>query len=719
MNWRRAVRLVAALAGLGCAVALFLLYKPREKEPPPGPVPASLDPDAKWQSQKGTMIYNKGTGSELSLAYEATKTYADGRSVFDKGHVVFENGKYELWADVIETQGSNNPTAKPTVFKMTGAVRFVGRDGLTLNVDNATYDDATGIVTMPGALKFTRGRLTGQSVGGFYSRADEKIRLEDQAVANIVADDKGAGGVALTSKSMIMLPAQHAIHLEQNARVGTDRQTLTADNAVIVFTDDEQAMKFLELRGRATVTPTDAVKDRRTDMKGDNITLAFHPDGGAVQHATVTGQARLGIADEGGRRAIAGSWIDLFTAPDGRTLVRLEARDNVEVELPPTKEAPARVIRGATLAARGEEKTGLQSAIFDGGVTFEERDPGGRGKAPVTRTGKSQSLALKLAGELEAVTEAEFRRSFTFEDGSATAHAEHGKYDVKVGSLDLFVDPANPKRLPRVEDEGFELEGRTVKLLTKDTSAGKTHDIQARGTVTTRMLPKKDGKRSSSLFDDDREIYGSADDVTYASADKQAIYTGTDDTPAILLQDKNRISARRVALNEGSGNLEASGNVDSSFVSTPVNSTDKNARMNRITGDSMQFDDAKRQATYIGKPAVLKGDDATIEGNRLVLVMAAEGRAIQSLTAVGNMIGALKDGNEFRGTSLTFDANADQYVISGAPARAKSAKDQDGTCKLQRADRIDFSGKSGSFNATGAIRESTNIDCAISIRDVK
>jgi lipopolysaccharide export system protein LptA len=576
---------------------------------------------------------------------------------------------------------------------------------------------------MPGPLTFTRGRLSGQSVGGQYTRDDEKIRLEDQAVANIAADDKGAGAVGLTSKSMIMLPAQHAIHLEQNARINTDRQTLTGDNAVILFTDDEQAMKFLELRGRANVTPAETVKDRRSDMKGDNVTLAFHPDGSALQHATLTGQARLGLTDEVGRRAISGSWIDLFLAPDGRTLVRLDARDRVEVDLPATKDAPARLIRSSTLAARGEEKTGLQSAIFDGGVTFDEREAGSRGQAPVTRTGRSQSLVLKLAGELEAVTEAEFRRSFTFVDGSAKATAEHGKYDVRSGRLELFVDPADPKKqLPGVEDEGFELTGRSVVLARREDGAGKTHDIQARGSVTTRMLPKKDGKRSSSIFDDDRPINGAADDVTYASAARKAIYTGTDEMRAVLFQDKNRIEARRIALEEGTGSLEATGNVDSTFVSTPVNATAKDAKdskTQRITGDTMQFDDAKRQATYVGKPAVLKGDDATIEGNRLVLVMAAGERTVQSLRADGSVVGWLKDGNEFSGTALQFDATKDQYVVTGAPARAKSAKDTDGTCTLQRADRIDFSGRGGTFNATGPLRESTKINCTISIRDVK
>ena len=717
MNWRRAVRLTAALAGLACGAALFLLYKPREEAPPPAPIPGALDPDAKWQSQKGMMVHNQNADARRTRARGPSAT---GVPCSTKATPSSRTASTSCGRTSSRRQGANTPTAKPTMFKMSGNVRFVGRDGMAVHADTATYDDVTGIVTMPGALTFTRGRMSGQSVGGFYSRTEEKIRLEDQAVANIAADDKGAGAVALTAKSMIMLPAQHAIHLEQNARVGTERQTLTGDNAAITFTDDEQAMKFLELRGHATVTPTEAVKDRRTDMKGDNITLAFHPDGGAVQHATLTGQARLGLADEVGRRSIAGSWIDLYTAPDGKTLARLDARDRVEVELPATKDAPARTIRGTTLAARGEEKTGLQSAVFDGGVTFDERDPGGRGQKPVTRTGKAQSLVLKLAGELEAVTDAEFRRGFTFEDGSATAHAEHGRYDVRGGKLELFVDPANPRQLPRVEDEGFQLEGRDVKMATKDSgAAGKTHDIEARGAVTTRMVPKKGVKRSSSVFDADREINGKAEDVTYASAAKKAIYTGTDETPAIVFQDRNRIEARRIEMEEATGNLVATGAVDSTFVTTPVNSTAKDTKTYRITGDSLVFDDAKRQATYLGKVATLKGDDATIEGDRLVLTMAAEGRTVQSLTSVGHMTGWLKDGNQFRGTSLVFDALTDQYVVNGAPAIAKSAPEKDGKCNLQRADRIDFSGPSGYLRATGPLRDTLTIDCAISIRDVK
>ena len=201
--------------------------------------------------------------------------------------------------------------------------------------------------------------MSGQSVGGFYSRTDEKIRLEDQAVANIAADDKGAGAVALTAKSMVMLPAQHAIHLEQNARIGTENQTLIGDNAVIVFTDDEQAMKFLELRGQASVTPTEARQGSPTDMKGDNITLAFHPDGSAVQHATLTGQAPA-RAGRRGRPAFGRRLVD-------RPLHRARRQD---------ADAPRRPRSGRGRSAGDEGRAGADDSQHDAGGDAARRRPG-------------------------------------------------------------------------------------------------------------------------------------------------------------------------------------------------------------------------------------------------------------------------------------------------------------------------------------------------------
>ena len=723
MNWRHVARWGAAAVGLACASALVWFYRPQEPPPPP-PVPTgTVDPAATQQGGRGRMIYFSGQ-RQMNVIYEASRNYDDGRTVFEKPHVIFADARFELWADEITTKGNTNPGAQPTFFNINGNVKFVGKGGLNLQADAATYEDTSGLVTMPGDVTFTRGRLSGRSVGASYFRDEEKVHLADQAVAIIAADERGGGAIELTSKSMVMLGAQHAVHLDGNANIKTGQETLAAENAIVAFTEDEQAMRYLELRGRASVTPLATGKERRSDMRGENITIAFHPDGRALQHATLTGQARLSLIDDRSPRTITGSWIDLYLAEDGKTLTRLDARDRVVVDLPATKELPARIVRGTTLTASGQEGKGLQSARFDGDVSFEEREAA---KDARPKVGRSQTLILKLAGELDAVTEAEFQRAVEFSDGASKAQGEFARYDVRTGDLHLLPDGADPKRLSRVESDGFELNGRDVLLSTKDTATAKAQDIKAKGTVTTRMSPRKGGteRKTSTLFDPGRAINGSADEVSYASRSREVLYVGTTAAPAELFQDDNRLVAVRIQLNDDTGYLDARGKVDSTFVTTPTPAAkDKKpgeqpaTRTYRITSETLQFDDKRREAVYTGKQAHLKNEEGVIDADRITLTLAAETRTVSTMVATGTLFAKMSEGHELVGDTLTFDATTNRYVVAGAPARAKSRQGDSKTCEIIIAPQIRLDRETNAVDQEGAGRKEVlpGVACDTDIR---
>ena len=72
-------------------------------------------------------------------------------------------------------------------------------------------------------------------------------------------------------------------------------------------------------------------------------------------------------------RRIAATTIDTTMSPDGATVTNLNAQDKVQVDLPAEGEAPARTIRSATLRATGAPGQGLQNAVFEGGIEFDER----------------------------------------------------------------------------------------------------------------------------------------------------------------------------------------------------------------------------------------------------------------------------------------------------------------------------------------------------------
>ena len=83
MRWQRYARVLVALIGIGCAVAL-VAYSRKRPSPPPPPPPVAVDPEATVQSGAGRLVRHKGNEEVGTIDYQSTKTYADGRVVFEK-----------------------------------------------------------------------------------------------------------------------------------------------------------------------------------------------------------------------------------------------------------------------------------------------------------------------------------------------------------------------------------------------------------------------------------------------------------------------------------------------------------------------------------------------------------------------------------------------------------------------------------------------------------
>ena len=326
-------------------------------------------------------------------------------------------------------------------------------------------------------MNFTKGRLSGRGIGATYNRDAQTFEFLDQAHADVAPDAQGKGAARATSKMMTMLRASKMLRLDQKASIVTETETLAADVENLYFTDDEQSIRFLELRGHSTVTPSSA-SSGTPEMRADNITLTFHPDGRTLQHATLTTQASVVLLDGTLRKAIQASWIDLYTGADGKTLTRLDAKDRVVVVLPPDGTTPARTIRSATLTTTGDEKVGLKAALFEKDVSFEEREQPANGAVRLTRA-TSQQLVLTLKGKLDAIEAAEFRQNVEFVDGTMRARADRAEYDEVQGKLVLTQNEKPPKKIPNVTDTKVQVDATRIEINTN------SHDLTAIGGVRT------------------------------------------------------------------------------------------------------------------------------------------------------------------------------------------------------------------------------------------
>ena len=722
MSWQKPARIGLAVAGL--AVAGAIVYYSRKGPPPPAPPPdiAVLDPAMTSAGRSGEEIRSKDGKPNMRVIFATREEYTDGRLKFTKAVVEgLGDDKSKMRADVVETLGPAATGELPKQLKLTGHVVFEEQGGLSVECETATYDDPTGVVTIPGPVTFRRGRVSGNGVGATYDRKAGIVVIQDQASARVGPDAKGTGAAEATSKRMTMERGQHSLRLDENARIVSQSQTLTGAKATMLFTDDETALKFLQLEGAARVDPLPGASSNQPAMSADRIVIGFHPDGQTLQHATLTGQGVLTLRDEASTRSIKASWIDLFTGADGRTLTALKATDRVIVELPASATMPARTIRSNTLNATGDEKKGLTSARFEGNPQFEETPlkPAAGSSTVAKRTGTATALVLTLGGQLEAIEKAEFDQRARFESGAMTAEADKATYVEAKGMLELRPNTNEPRRRSSVNSGDFNVTSLTIDLVLN------TENLIANGDVRSSLVRKPaTGQKTSQgrLFSGSEPIRGRSAHLDYRKDTGTATYTGGVKAPAELQQADTLIRANRLVFEENTNRLSGTGEVDSRI---PMSVTDENSKgqmkEQKVRADTMTYDDALRRADYKGKPVTLTTTDGDTEGLEMVFELAEDGKTLRRLHTKGQVFASRTDGYEFSGLELEYRVADELYILTGKADNLARVKEPPADAKAEMCNvmsglRLEFSRKTGGVQNDNSGFKSFKIPCSESLR---
>jgi lipopolysaccharide export system protein LptA len=706
VRWQRWARVVVAAIGLGCAAAIYLLSRDAPAVPKLAEIPAV---DAKVIVQSGPGLTDRfRSGNEwMQLSFESTATYDDGRTRFNKVHVVLPGDKgFETWADVVEEKGKAVQPDNPSQIDLMGHVRVVTPDGMEVLTDRASYDDIAKIVNVPGPLSFSKGRMSGEGEGATYDRGADVLSLLDRAHVVVAPDETGTGAADATSKSLTFPRTQHYMRLAQAARIVRDGDTLSGDTATLFLNDDETRLRRIELRKGAKVVPSAAGgPNRPPDMRADDIDLAFHDDGRTMSHATLVGRtvlAQLLMAGDAsaGRRVINGARIDLDVAKDGKTLTRLDAGDRVVVQLQPPAGGLARTIHASTLVAQGNEKEGLKVARFDGkDVEFKEDRAAVAGKAAEGRTITSRTLVLTLNGQLDAITEAEFRQVVELKDANgSTASADWAHYTEETGQFDLRPAEQAPRKRPHAENDRLTVDADAVRLYTN------SDRMDANGAVLTTSKATPAGGRgatTSTLFDEHQPIHGSGATLAYNGS--HATYTGAANRLAVVYQGDKRVSGDEVVLDTGTNDLTATGHVVTQLPveSAPAPGAPAGAAGNPqvVKAASLVYQDAQRTAVFTGAPATLTNPDGTtVDAKTIDVLFAVEGKSVERLVADGDVNARLTGGRRAVGQHLEYTAAGERYVLEGGPGGAARAMlpQTSGGCTLYEGKRLTFARGDGS-----------------------
>jgi lipopolysaccharide transport protein LptA len=423
--------------------------------------------------------------------------------------------------------------------------------------------------------------------------------------------------------------------------------------------------------------------------------LIYGPDGRTLQQAKLMENAVAQLSGGGaGARRVSGRTIDMTMGPDGSTVTALAANENVQVDLPAAADAPARQINAATLTAGGPN--GIQTAAFDGGVTYREIRPAQRGAPPAERTARSQRLTVETQPGLGAIQRADFRGNVHIVDGATTADGSRAIYRVAEDSFDLQPSQGDPGPPPAVNDGRVLVNARTI------TVALTTKKLHADTNVRSSIQPSKRGDKGAagrgrgsepdaklpSILNQDDPVNVTANRLDYDGEKGTATYVGD----ARLFQGRTSVKADTITVDDRNANLDARGHVVTVMFFEETDEKTKETKLVEMdaTGDTLFYDDAKRVATYRTGPtgkAHIVGTQGDVTAEVIQLFLKEKGNELERAEADTNVI--VKEGiRTGTGSHLTYLTATQSYEMTGAPVEIEEKKPD--SCSLTVGATVQF-----------------------------
>lgn len=700
MRWQRAAQAVIAILVIGFIAVLVTTLRQERGTAPQDAPPSRIDPTSTLETQGGgSQRVTDPSGKERwAVRFETHVALPDGRSRLSGGVDVTINrgdGPLTIKADEVDVTQKEG-TVEPSQAVFRGNVRLTGGGGLTVTTEEATYTGADGMITIPGPVDFTKGRMRGSGVGATYDQERGVLWILDKAQVAVAAGPDGKGTMNASATKVGFARAEHYLVLDGSGRIDGEGRVIQADVITIRLTEDDARVRLLELREKSQITGGAGGPQA---MSAHDIDLTYADDGRTLQFAKLAGDAVLQLPGEGRSpgKKITGDGIELTMGPDGTTVTGLTANGNVQVDLPAEGETPARRIRSATLTAAGPSGGGLQTATFNGGVEYRETRAGRKGAAALDRTARSQALVLDTSPGLGALQKADFRGNVQFTDApDVRAEAQQGVYHIAGDRLDLMPAEGQPgPASPRVTNGKVSVAARTIQFTL---SSG---DMTAETSVRSTIMPQKskgaptDAKLPAMLAPG-REVNVTSNRLHYQ--DTGATYSGN----VALWQDKTTIKGAEIHIDEKSGNLTASGGATTFFV---FDETDRKTGVKRpvdSTGkaETFTYDDAKRLATYTGG-AQINGAQGNVSGDRILLFLKPVGNELERAEAFGTDGSVVvREGRRLaNGNHLTYTSSDDNYVMIGTPVDV--TEEEKGTCSRTLGAKVTFSRTSETASVEG------------------
>jgi lipopolysaccharide transport protein LptA len=661
--WQKRARLIIAIIGVGVLVLVVVTVRRR---PPADSSPGNrvLDPKATTESTGGRLVPFTATRSPGFVDYKHSLGYADGTAKLIEPCATVKRPERQTQICAREAHIGRNREQ----MTMTGNVRMSSSDGLTAQTEEASYNQAEGLVRARGKVTFGKGAMSGSAVGMRYDEERDILSLLKDVVVHVKPNEGGGAG-DIRSDSAEYARRDQYMRFEGNVRMVREGRTISAETALARLAGEDQRIEGLELRGKARIETAGATPAATQTMAARDMNLTVGANGETLERAVLIGNGSIEEAGRGGRaRQIAGEMIDLTFRPGGE-METVTAREDVQLTLPARGDAPERVIRSETMDGSAGPEGGLNAARFAGGVEFRER---GRGDAP--RVARSRTLEIALQPESGEIEDARFAGGTRVQDGTLRTASADARYQVAKGVFELT--GAEGRNDPRVEDERLTVEATRIDV----TLDGPKLHAQEKVRSVIRPAPEKpSGDRTRAvpgMLKDDQPAYVTSDTLDYDGAKSLATYRGD----SRLWQGDTTIQAATIVIDEESGNLSAHESVRTAYVLEERDEETNEVRKvpSRASSKEMEYENDERRATY-RTDAHMIGPQGDMKADRIVLFFVEGGGSLERAEAYTN-VRLEGDKRSATGDQLTYFAAEGRYVMTGAPVRSVE-ECRETTCK--------------------------------------
>jgi LPS export ABC transporter protein LptC len=627
MRWQKRARFGVAIVGIAFAVIVYFAIGERQ-EAAPSERPARLDPKAILESAGAILQQFREARQDYEITAEKQLTYEGGATKLVNITITVRGREGR---DFVVTGREAEASEGQTDLHVRGDVKLTASDGFVVTAQEATFNQTDAVMTVPGAVEFSKGRMSGSGSAMTYDQNSDVLELQKDAHVE-VTDEAGETTTDFTSGSAVLDRQRDFLQLAGDVHVLRGEQVLEADTGVARLTANEEHVTFIELRGDSRVVGGGAFDS----MTARDIDLDYTDDGAVLERVTLAGSGAIVMLGPNGGpgRQFQGDTLDIGFASD-KSVTSVVGRENVRLDLPATPEASARSVTARAIDGAGAAGKGLTGARFTDDVEYRE-EARGEGAARVAR---SRTLQVEL-GDDDAITSAVFTGNVRFDEQGLQATGAAAQYDPLKGSLSLTGAPRVADAQIAIEAEGIDvtLEGRRMR---------------AKGGVKTTLQPRtREDSRLPGLLQQNQAANVNANLLDYQGEGGTAVYSGE----AVLWQGETAVRGDVITLDQKTGDLVATGAARANLV------LDKEISIGRAP--EIRYEDTTRLITFGPMGAQLNGPQGNLAGNRIEIVLAEGGGRAERLEAYQSVTARI-DTRVATGDRLTFFTEDERYVISG------------------------------------------------------